>query len=289
MILFLISGLAIIFLLLKIWQFSPKNPSRAWPQIRNEPSVVKFEGLKIVKYISLLWWAQPGAFVQILSVKSITRTLPQPFLNISQNEFLSLKQFLWSIGSVLLIISLWVTDLSLKNSLIWISLLLVIVLLPDIFLLQKSRLFQRQYEKQVPYFLDLLTLTLQGGSNLEQALISTTRNYDSQLSRTISHKLNELNWGRSLEMLFKDLSLEIKDEDFQHFLHSVIRAKKLGVSLCQTLIIQSEILRTRRRQKAEELSRTASVKISIPLVLFIFPALLIIYIGPGILQLLERT
>ena len=105
----------------------------------------------------------------------------------------------------------------------------------------------------------------------------------------MAKKLIELNWGRSLEAVFTDLSLEIKDEDFQHFLKSVIRAKKLGVSLSETLIIQAELLRTRRRQKAEELSRTASVKISVPLVLFIFPALLIIYIGPGILQLLERT
>ena len=98
-----------------------------------------------------------------------------------------------------------------------------------------------------------------------------------------------MEWGRSLEEVLSELKTVIPNLDFNHFLRSVVRAKSLGVSLQQTLVIQGELLRTCRRQRAEELSRTASVKISIPLVLFIFPTLLIIYIGSGILQLLERA
>lgn len=286
---FFLFGLTVLWLGVKVWEFSPYNPQQSWPLKNSTGNIKKSRDFfSVWRHLSHYWWAQPGSFIKLTSVKAVVSQLPQSFLPLTQTEFLALKQVIWSLGFLSLLVALWITDISLKSVGICFLILWVIIMSPDLYGLHKTLYLQRLYQKEVPYFLDLLTLTLQGGGNLEQALLATTKNYQSQLSLVIARKLKELNWGRSLEAVFKDLSLTIKDDDFQYFLTSVIRVKKLGVSLSQTLIIQSELLRTRRRQKAEELSRTAAVKISIPLVLFIFPALLIIYIGPGILQLLNR-
>jgi len=228
----------------------------------------------------------PFCLVAVKSVKKSLTTYSKPF---SKAQFLGLKQWIWTTFSFSFVIWLWTGNTSFNNGLLFISLALLSVFLPDLYLLSLKSKTERQIKEEVPYFLDLLTLTLQGGSNLEQALVLTTQNYPGVLSTLMQKKLVELDWGRSLDELFEELKAEVPDTDFQHFLSSLLRAKKLGVSLSETLAIQAELLRTRRRQKAEELSRTAAVKISVPLVLFIFPALLIIYIGPGILQLLERT
>jgi len=139
--------------------------------------------------------------------------------------------------------------------------------------------------RQVPYFIDLFILTLRTGLNIEQTLWCLTEK-KSLLTTTIRQKLEEINLGRSLNEIFGDLEKEVRNEEFQNFLRSVRQSQTLGVSLAYTLEIQSQLIRTKRKQRAEELSRTAAVKISLPLVLFIFPALLIIYIGPGILNVL---
>jgi len=240
-------------------------------------------------YTQVRSWLKPGWWVQTFSFKSRVRQLPIRELNVSITGFYNFKQGLLWVGGIVFFLWLWFGSVSLVKAFLLGILWWLFFSLPEFYLWQQTNRLQRKIEQEVPYFLDLLTLTLQSGSNLEQALISTTKCYESQLSKKISHRLQELNWGRSVEAILKDLKIEIRNEDFSHFLNSVTRAKKLGVSLSETLAIQVEILRTKRRQKAEALSRTAAVKISLPLVLFIFPALLIIYIGPGILQLLART
>jgi len=160
-------------------------------------------------------------------------------------------------------------------------------MLPNLWLKMRQEKISRQLALEVPYFLDLLVLTLKSGLNIEPALRYTAQNKKGVLARVIEEKLEELSLGKSLEDVFDDLKKELPNHEFKQFINSLLRAQKLGVSLAQTLDIQSRLIRTKRRQRAETLSRTAAVKISLPLVLFIFPALLIVYIGPGLLQLIQ--
>jgi len=283
---YFLGWLLIIFLGLKVWNVSSVRAENAWPSLKKSAVglSLKLSGLNFLER-----WFTPGLVVQKLSFKAGVKTLPRGRLNLSPLQFYSFKQCLLFTAGVAFLVWLWVGEITLGKVLLYAATGLGVTLLPDLYLLKVVQQDDRQMEREGPYFLDLLTLTLQGGSNLEQALVSTTIHYESLLSQTVALKLKELDWGQSLESVLMSLKKEIKSDDFKHFLESVLRAKKLGVSLSETLIIQGEILRTKRRQKAEELSRTAAIKMSIPLVLFIFPALLIIYIGPGILQLLART
>ena len=277
-------------LAINLWLKEAWQPHNVWPDLYTKKSKNSFSGLTFLHWLAgWRWWSVPGILVLNLAVKSVKKSLTTYSKPFSKAQFLGLKQWIWTTFSFSFVIWLWTGNTSFNNGLLFISLALLSVFLPDLYLLSLKSKTERQIKEEVPYFLDLLTLTLQGGSNLEQALVLTTQNYPGVLSTLMQKKLVELDWGRSLDELFEELKAEVPDTDFQHFLSSLLRAKKLGVSLSETLAIQAELLRTRRRQKAEELSRTAAVKISVPLVLFIFPALLIIYIGPGILQLLERT
>lgn len=281
----LILALLILILLLRLWWLSQPQQIKSIKSLRQtaKPSSIK------ALWQRLKPWLTPGWCVQKLSFKVASNRLLISRSNFSEDDFYRLKQGLLWLGGAAFFYWLWIGDFSWTRFYIFLVLWILFFSLPEIYgwlLLQRRK---RQIEKEVPYFLDLLTLTLQSGSNLEQALVATTKCYDCLLSKNMAMGLEELAWGRPIEAILKDLKAEIQNDDFSHFLNSVVRAKKLGVSLNETLTIQVEILRTKRRQKAEELSRTAAVKISLPLVLFIFPALLIIYIGPGILQLLERT
>jgi len=165
--------------------------------------------------------------------------------------------------------------------------LLLLGLIPKLLTKIKQEHRQRILAEQVPDFLDLLALTLQSGQNLEQALRALTQNPQNILEKMLNQELKNLHWGVSLDEVLKKLKTSIKISSFQQFLATIQRSRKLGVSLSETLVIQSDLIRQRRRQHAEELARTASIKISLPLVLFIFPALLILYLGPGILMLLQ--
>lgn len=282
-------GIVLLLLLYLMWRQEPWQPRHAWPIVGQRLKKTPDSWAWWRFLASWRWYSHPGFVVKHLSFSKIESRLQQARLPLSQAEFYGLKQWLWTTGTLVFLAWLWVGQLSLKGGLTLVFMVTLVVLLPDLWLKARLATQQRRIGEQVPYFLDLLTLTLQGGGNLEQGLKATTQNYRSELSDTVAYKMRELDWGRPLDELFTELGQEVEDEDWQHFLNSLLRAKKLGVSLSDTLVVQAELMRTRRRQKAEELSRTAAVKISVPLVLFIFPALLIIYIGPGILQLLERT
>ena len=78
------------------------------------------------------------------------------------------------------------------------------------------------------------------------------------------------------------------DEDLHTFVAAIIQADQLGVSIGNVLRIQSQQVRQKRRLRAEEKAQKAPIKMLIPMVLFIFPSLFIILLGPGILQLIDN-
>jgi Flp pilus assembly protein TadB len=285
--LFIALWLLVFVIGIKIWRLEAFQPDIIWPFLGPDKNV-KIRVFK-KRLNCIIFGFTPGWFVKTVTFEKAVNQLPLPGLNVSNVEFYSFKQFLWTLSGSIFLLWCWFGDFNFQNFIQFGFICLLMVLLPELYLLKTIKLYEKKLEREVPYFLDMLTLSLQSGGNLEQALWATTKNYQGRLSSVVRAKLKELNWGRPLESLLIELKFEIKDIDFNHFIDSILRAKKRGVSLSETLVIQARILRTSRRQKAEELSRTASVKISLPLVLFIFPALLIIYIGPGILQLLERT
>jgi tight adherence protein C len=133
--------------------------------------------------------------------------------------------------------------------------------------------------------LNILRLEINAGLNLEKAFTAIQENLVDVWAGTIRRLVFLVHYGMPLKEAMSKIDQELDLEDFHKVVSAVQQASSLGTSLGDILALQSEFLATRRRQKAEEKARLASVKISLPLVFLIFPALLIVYLAPAILQI----
>ena len=139
--------------------------------------------------------------------------------------------------------------------------------------------------RALPNLLDLLTLSVEAGKDFISSLrdILAKRKHDA-LYEEFSRTFNEIQLGRKRSEALKDLSLRVNHADLSSVLNAIIQAEELGVSIGELLRIQGDMLRNKRFTLAEKLANEAPVKIIIPIVLFIFPAVLIILIGPIAMQ-----
>lgn len=153
---------------------------------------------------------------------------------------------------------------------------------------ERLRAFRKkQAVRGLAQVLELLRLQVGAGHNLELSLKNSARYLTGIWGEELARASFEIDRGVPFEESMSDIAERFDSEDLNRFVLAIRQAKKLGASLSETLKIQAEALRTRRRQRAEEAARSAAVKISIPLVLFIFPALLIIYLAPAVLRIMQ--
>lgn len=160
---------------------------------------------------------------------------------------------------------------------------------PDLFLARRTAIRKKLTSKTIGYFIDLLSLQVGAGANLETAFRTLAPNLPDLWKREVTRIVFELDRGIPLGDALTMMSKRLDTPDVDRFVLSIIQAERIGASLGDSLAMQADMARTRRRQKAEALARTASVKIALPLVFCIFPALLIIYIAPAILRLMQLS
>jgi len=107
------------------------------------------------------------------------------------------------------------------------------------------------------------------------------------LPREIRRALNEIRMGRPRAEALRDMARRLQVEEITSFVGAVNMAEELGTPMAQVLKIQSHEIRRRVRARAEEAARKAPIKMLFPLVIFIFPALFIIILGPALIRLME--
>lgn len=156
---------------------------------------------------------------------------------------------------------------------------------PEMYLARKGVFVLRQAQKDLPRLIDMLCLKIAGGKSVELALKDCARHARGLWRQEFSAAVAKMNLGLTLEQAFEKTT-PIAGEDFKKFLAAFKQAQMLGVSLQETLAVQSDLLRLRRKARAEERARVAAVTMAVPLVLCIFPSLLIIYLAPVVLKVL---
>ncbi|MCH8815826.1 MAG: type II secretion system F family protein [Chloroflexi bacterium] len=161
------------------------------------------------------------------------------------------------------------------------------VLLPFLWLSRRVRSRQLAIWKNLPDAFDLITVCVEAGLGLDAALRHVSDKLKGPFSQEVSQTLREVGMGRPRREALEDLADRIRVDELTTFVNSVIQAEQLGTSLGRVLRAQGVSIRTKRRQKAEELSRKAPVKMVFPLVLFIMPTFFIITLGPIIVQLVN--
>jgi tight adherence protein C len=142
----------------------------------------------------------------------------------------------------------------------------------------------------LPDALDLLVICVEAGQGLNAALYSVTRE-SSLHSRVLAEELRlvnlEMSTGVPRAQALRNLALRTGIDDVRALVAVLVQSDKFGMSVAQALRTHARSLRTRRRQRAEEAARKTPVKMVFPLVFFIFPALLVVLLAPGMLELLK--
>ncbi len=157
-------------------------------------------------------------------------------------------------------------------------------LLPDLYVSSKTRTRQAEVLKALPDALDLLTICVEAGLGFDAAMSKVAEKWDNELSLAFRRAVQEMQLGKLRREALRDMAESLDVSDVTSFVAAIVQADQLGVSMAKVMRIQSDQMRMKRRQRAEEKARQAPVKIMIPLVFFIFPTIFIILLGPAVLQ-----
>lgn len=152
-----------------------------------------------------------------------------------------------------------------------------------------SKIRKRQYNvtRSLPDALDLLTICVEAGLGFDAAMAKVADKWDNELSIAFGRVLQEVNLGKLRRDALRDMADRMEVRDVSTFVAAIIQAGQLGVSIAKVLRIQADQMRVRRRQRAEELARAATLKILPPVAFLIFPSILIVLLGPAAIQLLQ--
>lgn len=163
--------------------------------------------------------------------------------------------------------------------------------LPNLLLGRRVGLRQREIFESFPDALDLMTICVEAGLGLDAAMQRVADDLRHR-SRVLSEELQlvglELRAGAPRERALHNLALRTGVEEVDGFVSMVLQAEHFGTSIGQALRVQADMLRTRRRQQAEETAARVALKLLFPLVFCILPALLLVVIGPAALRIASQ-
>ena len=175
------------------------------------------------------------------------------------------------------------------------SLLLVLLVLaavgyyaPNLVLSSLIKTRQREIFESFPDALDLMTVCMEAGLGTESAMLRVAD--DLQLKSPAladeMHLVNlELRAGADRERALRNLALRTGVDEVDSFVTMISQAERFGTSIAASLRIHSDMLRTRRRQRAEEAAAKIALKLLFPLIFCIFPALMVVLMGPAVIQI----
>ena len=150
-----------------------------------------------------------------------------------------------------------------------------------------SRISRRQNEvrKALPDALDLLTICVEAGLGFEAAMSKVADKWENELSLMFGRCIREIQLGKTQREALRDMADRIGLPELTSFVAAVIQSQLLGVSMAKVLRIQSDQMRLKRRQRAEEEAHKAPVKMIIPMALLTFPSIMIILMAPAGFQI----
>ena len=149
---------------------------------------------------------------------------------------------------------------------------------------------QKQMQKALPDALDLLVVCVEAGLGLNQAMVRVAEEI-VRVSPVLSEQVGlvnlEIRAGTPRDVAFRNLGDRTGVQDIKSLMAMLIQTDRFGTSIAQALRTHADTMRTKRRQRAEEAAAKTTIKLVFPLVLFIFPALFVIILGPALIQIFE--
>ncbi len=160
-------------------------------------------------------------------------------------------------------------------------------LFPNMWLSGRIGARQKAVFRAMPDALDLLTISVEAGLGFDAAMAKVHEKWENDLSLEFGRVIQEIRLGKLRRDALRDMSERLGVAEMTSFVAAVIQSEQLGVSMAKVLRIQSDQMRVRRRQMAEEEAHKAPIKMVFPIALLIFPSILIILLGPAAMLLLS--
>ena len=209
--------------------------------------------------------------------------------NMGTSEFLGLKAVVALTASSVAFIVLGVLG---QNPMLGIVMGAVAVgigfMAPEFWLGRRIRGRQRLILRAIPDTLDLLTISVRAGLGFDAALGKVTEKMHGPVPDEFRRGLAEIRMGKTRREALRAIVARTEVAALTSFIGAVIQAEQLGVSISKVLEVQSEQLRIERRQRAEEMAAKAPIKMLLPLVGCIFPALFVVILGPAIILIMTN-
>ena len=156
---------------------------------------------------------------------------------------------------------------------------------PDFVVGSRARKRRDAIKAQLPDALDLLAVSVEAGLGFDGAISELTDNMDGPLTDEFALTLNEIRIGEGRPVALKRMSERCDTPEVSGFVRAIVQADQLGISLGRILRVQATDSRLRRQAAAEEKAMKAPIKMLFPTVLFIFPAMFLVILGPAFLNL----
>lgn len=159
--------------------------------------------------------------------------------------------------------------------------------LPMLQLTSKIQKRQNEVIKSLPDALDLMVICVEAGLGFDAAMGKVYEKWDNEVANAFGRIIQEIQLGKTRRESLRDMSKRLDVPDFTTFASAIIQADQLGVSIGKILRIQSDQMRVKRRQRAQEKANQAPVKMMIPMTFLIFPAIWIVLLGPSIFVVMD--
>jgi len=227
-----------------------------------------------------------GAALPGFAVEEYDRKLMwagNPF-NLTGEEFYLIKIVLGLLPPIIIPV-VWLLGGGRSTVLLLLILGICMYFLPDFWLTSKVKSRQRQIVKELFPFIDVLAICSDAGLNLSEAIKHTVEVQAGVLSSEFKRFQRDLDAGSSRSEALNDLAYRNGVEELSNLVLAINQAEKYGTPVAKMLREQVGMMRIQRRNKAQEAAQTASVKILLPMIVFDFMPLLVVLLGPAIINL----
>lgn len=208
-------------------------------------------------------------------------------MHLSSKEWLGLRlvaTLIGTFGGMMLALAM---GLGLPAFLLWIAIAVLAIVGPDFWL--SKRITQRELLilRELPSALDLLTVSVEAGLGFDQAIERLATKLSGPVAEEFGRTLREIQLGSSRAQALQRMAARTGVEAVRTFVSSVVQSERLGVGMAQVLRIQAAEVRRKRRMDAEERAMKAPVKMLFPLIMFVFPALFVVVLGPAAIHMIQ--
>jgi len=224
------------------------------------------------------------------NIESVTTKLLKAGLNrkVSPTGYLASKGVLGFVGFIGGQVFAGVTGtLASRGLLIGLAFAFVGFMLPDVIVTFRMRGRKEVLRAELPDALDILAVSVEAGLGFDGAISKLTEHMEGPLADEFALALGEMRIGESRQNALTKMMQRVETPEFSAFVRAIIQADQLGISLGRILKVQASDTRNRRQLAAEERAMKAPIKMLFPTVLFIFPAMFIVILGPAFLNLSE--